>query len=226
MSGDARPRLYIRRRGRMTRAQARALESLYERHCLPATGEPIDDAAWFGRDAPLALEVGFGMGHALVHLAATHPDWNCIGIEIYRPGIGALLNRCEGEGIDNVRILEGDARAALAQRIRPRSLQRVHVFFPDPWPKSKHHKRRLIEAGFVQLLVSRMRVGGRLLLATDWEDYAEWMLAVLNGEPRLRNLDPAGRFASAPEDRPSTRFAERGIRLGLPVRDLAFEVLA
>jgi tRNA (guanine-N7-)-methyltransferase len=218
-------RLYIRRRGRMTRAQARALETLYEHYCVPAAGEPIDFPLLFGREAPLALEIGFGMGHALTHCAETHPHWNCVGVEIYRPGIGAVLNQCHNRGIENVRILEGDARATLMQRIAPRTLHRIFVFFPDPWPKARHRKRRLIEPDFARLLASRLERRGRLLLATDWQDYAEDMLGVLNAEPGLRNLAPDAGFAARPEERPATRFAERGIRLGHEVRDLIFEAI-
>jgi tRNA (guanine-N7-)-methyltransferase len=219
-------RFYIRRRGRMTRAQGRALETLYDSYCLPASGPRLDPADLFGRPAPVAVEVGFGMGHALVDLATARPDWNCIGIEVYRPGIGSLLNACRARALTNVRVLEGDARAAFRERFAPQSLHRVHVFFPDPWPKARHHKRRLIEPEFARLLASRLEPGGRLLLATDWEDYAHVMLEVLNAEPGLCNLAPDAGFSPQPAERPSTRFAERGLRLGHTVYDLVFEPVA
>jgi tRNA (guanine-N7-)-methyltransferase len=218
-------RFYIRRRGRMTRAQARALDELYADRCVPPDGAPLDADALFGRRAPIAVEIGFGMGHALAGLAANHPDWNCLGIEVYRPGIGALLHQCQARGLDNVRILEGDARAAFRERLAPRSVHRIHVFFPDPWPKARHHKRRLIEPAFAALLASRLEIGGRLLLATDWADYAEGMLEVLDAEPGLRNLAPGGGYFPQPADRATTRFEQRGLRLGHAVFDLAYEAV-
>ena len=152
-------RVYIRRQGRMTRAQARALQTLLERYRVPVTAGDASWATRFGRDAPLAVEIGFGMGHALLATAQSHPDWNCVGIEVYRPGIGALLNHVDAARLENVRIIEGDARVALASLFDANSLHRVMVFFPDPWPKSKHHKRRLINAEFAALVASRARAG-------------------------------------------------------------------
>ncbi len=215
-------RIYIRRRGRMTRGQARALDELYEKFSRPVSETAIDIDDWFERQAPVLLEIGFGMGDALVAFAEAHPDWNCVGVEIYRPGLGGVMARCAERGLDNVRLLEGDARTALAASLTPGSLDRIHVFFPDPWPKARHHKRRLIEPGFARLAATRLAPGGRLLLATDWEDYANQMLSVLEAEPALRNLAPAGGFSARTPDRPLTRFEERGMRLGHGVWDLAF----
>ncbi len=159
----------------MTVAQARALRELLERYRIALCTEPIDWAAHFGRTAPLVLEIGFGMGHALFETAQRHPEWNCLGVEVYRPGIGALLNAVEAARLTNVRVIEGDARAVLANMMTEGTLHRLIVFFPDPWPKSKHHKRRLINAEFATLAAQRLAAGGEMLVATDWEHYADAM---------------------------------------------------
>jgi len=215
-------RVYIRRQGRMTVAQARALRELLDRYQIPVSTEPADWDAHFGRRAPLVLEIGFGMGHALLETAQRHPDWNCLGVEVYRPGIGALLNSAEAAGLSNVRVIEGDAREVLANMITEGTLHRVMVFFPDPWPKSKHHKRRLINPEFAALVAQRLSANGELLAATDWEHYAEAMRDVLDAEPDLENLAGAGQFATRDEERPTTRFEARGVRLGHHVWDLAY----
>ncbi len=216
-------RLYIRRRGRMTRGQARALEQQYAGFCRPVSDQPLDTSDWFGRQAPLALEIGFGMGQALLAQAEARPDWNWLGIEIYLPGIGSALSGLTQRGLSNVRILDGDARQALTAMLAPQSLSQVSIFFPDPWPKARHHKRRLIQPDFAALLATRLQPGGRLLLATDWAPYAEHMLAVLQDEPALRNTAPAGSFAPRPAQRPETNFERRGLRLGHEVFDLIYE---
>ncbi len=206
----------------MTRAQARAIQTLLERYQISSgAGEP-SWVALFGREAPLALEVGFGMGHALLATAQRHPDWNCVGIEVYRPGIGALLNAIDAARLPNVRVIEGDAREALANLFGAGALHRVMVFFPDPWPKSKHHKRRLINAEFAALVASRLAPDGQLQLATDWEHYAFAMRTVLDAEPGLENLSGTGNFAARSDERPVTRFEARGVRLGHLVWDLAY----
>jgi tRNA (guanine-N7-)-methyltransferase len=215
-------RVYIRRQGRMTRAQSRALQTLFERFQVPVGVNPVDWTARFGRDAPLVLEIGFGMGHALLATAQRHPEWNCVGVEVYRPGIGALLNAVADAQLTNVRIIEGDARDVLANMTTEGTLQRVMVFFPDPWPKSKHHKRRLINPEFAALLANRLAPDGELQVATDWEHYAESMRMVLDGEPGLENLAGDGLFARRSEERPTTRFEARGVRLGHQVWDLAY----
>jgi tRNA (guanine-N7-)-methyltransferase len=215
-------RVYIRRQGRMTRAQARALIELMPRYSVPLSESVGDWATVFERHAPLALEVGFGMGHALLDAAQRHPQWNWLGIEVYRPGIGALLNGVVAAGLTNVRIVEADARRVLAQMIESDSLRRLVVLFPDPWPKSKHHKRRLISVEFAALAASRLAVDGDLLLATDWADYAEQMLAVLDAEPGLRNCAGAGCYAPRSDERRQTRFEARGVSLGHRVWDLAY----
>jgi tRNA (guanine-N7-)-methyltransferase len=222
LSDRSADRVYIRRQGRVTRAQARALVELAPRYQLPLSETVCDWAAAFGRDAPLAMEVGFGMGHALCEAAARHRDWNWIGVEVYRPGIGALMNALEAAELDNVRIIEADARRVLAQMVAPASLERVVALFPDPWPKAKHHKRRLVNADFAALVTSRLVHGGELKLATDWADYAEQMLALLDAEPGLVNGAGPGRFAPPGHERSPTRFEARGIRLGHRVWDLVY----
>ncbi len=205
----------------MTRGQARALETAGDR----MIADPImhDWPAVFGRQAPLGVEIGFGMGHALLDWAAGCPDWNLVGIDVYQPGIGALLLGLDSRGVTNVRVLEADARHALTNGFEPDSLDEVRILFPDPWPKKRHHKRRLVQPDFVRLLASRMRPGARLSLATDWEDYARAMLAVLDAEPLLVNPSGPGTYAERPSDRPTTRFEERGRRLGHQVWDLDYE---
>lgn len=205
----------------MTRGQHRALDELAASRVF-AVGEAGPD--WpevFGRQAPLGVEIGFGMGQALLSWAQHQPDWNLLGIEVYQPGIGALLLGAQRDGLDNLRVLEGDAEQAFAANIAPDSLDEVRIFFPDPWPKKRHHKRRLVQPAFITLLASRLKPGGRLLLATDWEPYAHWMLEVLAAEPQLENLSPVG-FAQRAPERVITRFEARGTRLGHDVWDLAF----
>lgn len=223
MTGELKPgRVYIRRQGRMTRAQSRALQTLLENYQVPVSADAQDWAARFGRDAPLVLEIGFGMGQALLATAQQHPDWNCVGVEVYRPGIGALLNAVADAQLTNVRIVEGDARDVLANMLIEGALRRVMVFFPDPWPKSKHHKRRLINPEFAALVASRLAPDGELQVATDWEHYAESMRVVLDAEPGLENCAGDGLFARRNEERPTTRFEARGVRLGHRVWDLAY----
>lgn len=223
MTGETKQgRVYIRRQGRMTRAQSRALQTLFERFHVPVGMNAEDWAARFGRDAPLVLEIGFGMGHALLATAQQHPEWNCVGVEVYRPGIGALLNAVADARLTNVRIIEGDARDVLANMITEGTLRRVMVFFPDPWPKSKHHKRRLINPEFAALVANRLAPDGELQVATDWEHYADSMRTVLDAEPGLENLAGAGLFAQRSQERPTTRFEARGVRLGHEVWDLAY----
>jgi len=206
----------------MTRGQARALATLLERYRIPLVDRRIDWTVPFQRSAPLLIEIGFGMGHALLDAAQRHPDWNCVGIEVYRPGIGALLNAVDAAGLQNVRIIEGDARDVLARMVAPGTVQRLLVFFPDPWPKSKHHKRRLVNDQFAALAASLLSDEGRLLLATDWAGYAEAMLATLDAQACLENISGVGRYASRAEERPITRFEARGVGLGHTVWDLAY----
>lgn len=220
-------RTYLRRRGRMTRGQARALEQFGERFRLDAAGPVLDAPALFGRDATLGLEIGFGMGHGLLDWAGRCPDWNLLGAEVYQPGIGATILGLERAGLSNVRLLEGLAEVALAERLPAGALAEVRIFFPDPWPKKRHFKRRLIQPGFVELLASRLAPDGLLWVATDWEDYAHWITGILDASPALRAEGrprvSGGASGSARDgDRPQTRFESRGLARGHRVWDLRY----
>jgi len=213
-------RTYLRRRGRMTRGQRRALDAGHEL-VLTTPTVPLNLSRLYGREAPLGIEIGFGMGHALLDWAQQRQEWNLLGIEVYQPGIGALLLGAERDGLSNLRVLEGDAEQAFDNALEPASVDEVRIFFPDPWPKKRHHKRRLVQPAFVSTLASRLKPGGRLLLATDWQPYAEWMLEVLEAESALEN-DAGSGYASRADQRVVTRFEARGTRLGHEVWDLAF----
>ena len=214
-------RSFVVRAGRMGPGQARALATLSARYVVPFAPAPIDAAALFGRIAPLVVEIGFGMGDATAAIAAARPDADFLGIEVHPPGVGALLQRIEEAQLRNVRIVQHDAVEVLHSMIAPASLAGVHVFFPDPWPKKRHHKRRLIQPEFVRLLASRLAPGATLHCATDWEPYAEQMLAVLAAERSLVNAAGVS-YAQRPATRPLTKFEERGIARGHGVRDVVF----
>ena len=214
-------RSYVMRAGRTTEGQARALSELGPRFVLPYSPDaPLDAPATFGRQAPVVLEIGFGMGDATAKIAQTLPDHDFIGCEVHEPGVGALLKHIGEMNLGNVRILRHDAVEVLENMIRPGSLAGVHIFFPDPWHKKRHHKRRLIQPPLVKLLCSRLAPGGYLHCATDWEPYAQQMLEVLGAEPELRNT--ATGYADKPAYRPLTKFEQRGLRLGHGVWDLVF----
>jgi tRNA (guanine-N7-)-methyltransferase len=213
-------RSYVLRQGRVTDAQARAFERLMPVYGIPFAPTPLDLDAAFGRRAPKILEIGFGMGETTAAIAQAHPENDYLGIEVHRPGVGALLRRIESLGLANVRVIQHDAVEVVEQMIAPGALDGVHVFFPDPWPKKRHHKRRLLQPAFVALLASRLKPGAYLHAATDWEDYAMQMLEVLAAEPSLVNT--ATGFAPRPESRPLTKFETRGTRLGHGVWDLVF----
>ena len=214
-------RSFVRRSGRITPAQRRALDRYLPTCELPAD-RPCDLARAFGREAPCAVEVGFGMGDALLMMAAASPERDFIGIDVYEPGIGRLLHRMAECGLTNLRVIRGDAAEALGRCLPEGSLHAVYLFFPDPWPKKRHHKRRLVSPPFARLVASRLQPGGRFLLATDWRPYAEHILAVLEAEPQLVNLAGPGRFASRASERALTAFERRAANLGHPVLDLAF----
>jgi len=213
-------RSYVVRAGRMGTGQQRALAELAPRFVLPFRAERSDFAAAFARSAPLVIEIGFGMGDATAQIAAARADTNFLGIEVHPPGVGALLQRIEERGLTNVRIVQHDAVEVLEQMVAPASLAGVHVFFPDPWHKKRHHKRRLIQPAFVALLASRLAPGGYLHCATDWQPYAEQMLEVLSAEPLLANRFDG--YAPRPDYRPLTKFENRGLKLGHGVWDLVF----
>ncbi len=214
-------RSFVLRAGRMGSGQQRALAELGPRYVLPFAPQPLDLDAVFGRHAPRVLEIGFGMGDATAQVAAAQPGTDFIGIEVHLPGVGALLRRIGEQGLTNLRIVQHDAVEVLARMIPPASLTGVHIWFPDPWHKKRHHKRRLIQPGFVAELVTRIAPGGTLHCATDWQPYAEQMLAVLSAEPALVNRAGGG-YAPRPETRPLTKFEQRGRRLGHGVWDLVF----
>ena len=215
-------RSFVRRAGRITSAQQRALDELWPRYGIEPDNTPLNFAALFQRQAPLIVEIGFGNGEALAAMAAAHPENNYLGIEVHRPGIGSLLLRIESEALTNVRLLEGDAKEILAQRIPPGSIQGVHLFFPDPWPKKRHHKRRLVQTDFIELIRRVLTPGGYFHLATDWQDYAEHMLALLSQTPGFENSAGSGCYTPRPEYRPLTKFERRGQKLGHGVWDLIF----
>ena len=214
-------RSFVLRAGRMGSGQVRALQTLGPQFTLPYQPGLLDWGQAFGRNAPRVLEIGFGMGQATAQIAAARPDLDFIGVEVHQPGVGALLSEIGARGLSNLRIVQHDAVEVLQQMIAPASLAGVHVYFPDPWHKKRHHKRRLIQPELVALLASRLQPGGWLHCATDWEDYAHQMLAVLGACPALHNS--ADGFAPRPELRPLTKFEARGLRLGHGVWDLLFK---
>ena len=213
-------RSYVLRQGRLTDAQRRASAELLPRFGIPYSREPLDLDRVFGRAAPKILEIGFGMGETTARIAASHPGNDYLGIEVHAPGVGSLLQRIAASGLSNVRIIQHDAVEVLESMIAPACLDGVHVFFPDPWPKKRHHKRRLIQPPFVALLASRMKQGAYVHVATDWEDYAQQIMEVLSIEPLLANT--ADGYAPRPGQRPLTKFEDRGLKLGHGVWDLVF----
>lgn len=219
-SAHPRIRSYVLRAGRVGPGQARALAEIGPQVLLPYVGTPLDFEAVFKRGAPRILEIGFGMGEGLAEMAAAHPENDYLGVEVHTPGVGALLKQVGERGLTNVRVVQHDAVEVLSHMLVPDSLSGIHVFFPDPWHKKRHHKRRLIQPPLVRLLASRLQTGGYIHLATDWQDYAEQMLAVLATEPQLQNT--VADYAPRPDTRPLTKFEQRGIRLGHGVWDLLF----
>jgi tRNA (guanine-N7-)-methyltransferase len=213
-------RTYVLRQGRTTAAQARAHRVLLPVWGIPFRPETIDLERAFGRAAPKVLEIGFGMGETTARIAAAHPEIDYLGVEVHKPGVGGLLNRIDALGLQNVRVIQHDAVEVLERMLPPATLDGVHIFFPDPWPKKRHHKRRLIQAAFVKLLASRMKPAAYLHVATDWEDYARQILETLTQDPALINT--AEGFAPRPETRPETKFERRGVALGHRVWDLVF----
>jgi tRNA (guanine-N7-)-methyltransferase len=216
---------FVKRAGRTTTGQAKAFAEWGPRFVLPYTGQAIDAPATFGRNGPLILEIGFGMGEATAHIASVRPQDNFLCCEVHEPGVGALLKRIGEQGLGNIRILQHDAVEVLDHMLPTASLDGIHLFFPDPWHKKKHHKRRLVQAPFVAKLAQRLKPGGYFHGATDWQPYAEQMLAVLGAEPLLANTAAdagLGGYAPKPDYRPLTKFENRGLRLGHGVWDLVF----
>ncbi len=213
-------RSYVLRAGRMGSGQVRALQDLGPRFVLPFAPTVPDWPALFGRDAPRVLEIGFGMGQATAQIAAARPDIDFIGVEVHEPGVGALLREIGERDLSNLRIVQHDAVQVLRQMVAPGSLAGLHIYFPDPWHKKRHHKRRLIQPDFVASLITHLAPGGYLHCATDWAPYAEQMLAVLSADSGLVNSAPD--YAPRPDWRPLTKFENRGLKLGHGVWDLMF----
>lgn len=210
----------------MTGAQQRAIEELLPIYRVPALDLPLHLPRVFGRKVPVILEIGFGNGASLVELAARHPECGFLGVEVHRPGIGRLLQQVHALGLGNVRVLCEDAARVVGEMLVPESLNRILLWFPDPWPKARHHKRRLLQSEFARAATERLEIGGQWHVATDWEDYARAALAVLEADPRLKNLAGPGSFAARPDYRPATKYEARGQKLGHPVFDLLFERVA
>ena len=214
-------RSYVLRAGRITRAQRRALDELLPRWEIPYSPLRIDLDSIFGRRARRVLEIGYGNGDTLVELAAASPDADFLGVEVHPPGIGHCLLAIESRGLTNLRLVAHDAVEVLANQLPPASLDEVLLYFPDPWPKKRHHKRRIVQPDFAALVASRLKPGGRFRLATDWEPYAGWMLEVLNAAPGFGNAATGGGFIER-SDRGATRFEDRGRRLGHSMFDLEY----
>ena len=213
-------RSFVLRQGRVSNAQHRAHETLLPKFGIPYAPQPIDLDGVFGRRAPKMLEIGFGMGETTARIAAANPGNDYLGIEVHTPGVGSLLKEIEAQHLANVRVIQHDAVEVLRDMIAPDTLDGVHIFFPDPWPKKRHHKRRLIQPPLIALLAGRIKRGGYVHAATDWQEYAEQILDVLRHEPLLQNT--AQDYAPRPAYRPQTKFESRGLKLGHGVWDIVF----
>jgi tRNA (guanine-N7-)-methyltransferase len=217
-------RSFVLRQGRMSPAQQRALETLLPRFGIAYQSTPLDFERVFGRVAPRVLEIGCGMGETTASIAAAQPHVDFVGVEVHAPGVGSLLKQIDALALSNLRVIQHDAVEVVGAMIAPSSLAGIHVFFPDPWPKKRHHKRRLLQPGFVRALALRLAPGGYLHVATDWEEYAQEILATLTAEPLLANS--AAGFAPRPDYRPLTKFEARGLKLGHGVWDAIFRRVA
>ena len=216
-------RSFVRRQGRLTKGQQQALDTLWPTMGVEFQQEPIDLTALFGREAPVVLEIGFGMGASLVSMAASNPQQNFLGIEVHSPGVGACLAAAEEAGVTNLRVMCHDAVEVLEKMIPDNSLRMVQLFFPDPWHKARHNKRRIVQVPFAEKVLRKLKLGGVFHMATDWEAYAEHMLEVMSSVDGYKNLSEAGNWVERPESRPLTKFEQRGQRLGHGVWDLMFE---
>ena len=214
-------RSFVLRQGRLSNAQRRACELLLPKYGIPFSEDLLDLNQIFGRQAPKILEIGFGMGESTATIAQAHPENDYLGVEVHTPGVGSLLNQIEQFELTNLRIIQHDAVEVLQHMLPPACLDGIHIFFPDPWPKAKHHKRRLIQPALVARLCTRLKPGGYIHAATDWKDYAVQILHVLNQEPQLSNT--TNNYAPRPNYRPLTKFEQRGLKLGHGVWDLVFQ---
>ena len=213
-------RSFVLRQGRVSNAQQRCYDTLMPQHGIPYSAHVLNLDAIFGRGAPKILEIGFGMGETTAAIAQAHPHNDYLAIEVHTPGVGSLLKQIEERQLSNIRIIQHDAVEVLRDMLADNTLDGVHIFFPDPWHKARHNKRRLIQPPFVAQLVQKLKPGGYIHVATDWQDYAEQVLAVLSAEPLLENT--AADYAPRPDYRPLTKFEQRGLRLGHGVWDLVF----
>ncbi len=213
-------RSFVLRQGHLSVAQRRAVDTLLPRYGIPYVARPLDLGQAFGRSAPKILEIGFGMGDSTATIAAAHPEIDYLTLEVHTPGVGNLLKLIDAQSIDNIRIIQHDAVEVMRDMIPDNSLDGVHIFFPDPWHKARHHKRRLIQSPFIEKLVLKLKPSGYIHAATDWQEYAEQILEVLSSEQQLENT--AADYAPRPEYRPLTKFEQRGLRLGHGVWDLVF----
>ena len=216
-------RSFVKREGRLTNAQARALELFWQTMGLNHQDGIIDAKTLFAKEQPLVLEIGFGMGKSLVEMAKNAPDHNFIGIEVHRPGVGACIALAQEQGVENLKVYEHDAVEILADCIPDQSLTTVQLFFPDPWHKKKHHKRRIVQASFVEAIRQKLKIGGVFHMATDWQNYAECMLEDMNNAEGFKNLSDTNDYIPRPDSRPLTKFENRGQKLGHGVWDLQFE---
>lgn len=214
-------RSFVKREGKLTSGQQNSIDLLWPSHGVDLTKDLLDLDTLFGRSVPTVLEIGFGNGLSLADMAEEHPDLNFFGIEVHKPGVGSLLVQVKQRNLENIRVSHDDAVQVLDQQIPDGSLHRVQIFFPDPWHKKRHHKRRLIQTAFVEMLIEKLESKGRIHVATDWENYAEHILEVLSANPNLVNT--ATDYAPKPDYRPNTKYEARGIRLGHGVWDLVFE---
>ncbi len=211
---------FVRRRGHISKAQEKSVETGLPVWGIPYEAKPLDYTQAFGRQAPQWFEIGFGMGETTAQIAREHPEVNYLGVEIFTAGVGALLKRIDEQAINNIRIISHDAVDIVHNMITDASLDRIHIYFPDPWRKARHHKRRLIQPAFISQLAPKLKPNGVLHCATDWEHYAHQMLEVLSGEPLLQNTSEG--FTPRPDTRPLTKFEQRGLRLGHGVWDVVF----
>lgn len=216
-------RSFVRRQGRLTKGQEQALDQYWPVMGVEFQPEPLDLVALFGRDAPVVLEIGFGMGASLVSMAQSNPHQNFLGIEVHAPGVGACLGSAKEAGVENLRVMCHDAVEVLETMIPDNSLSMVQLFFPDPWHKARHNKRRIVQAPFAELVLRKLKPGGVFHMATDWEAYAEHMLSVMSSVEGYRNQSESSDYVPRPETRPLTKFEQRGQRLGHGVWDLMFE---
>ncbi len=214
-------RSFVRRQGRVSPAQLRACETLLPQFGIQYAAQPLDLITAFGRSAPKILEIGFGMGDSTATIALAHPENDYLCLEVHTPGVGNLLKLIEAQSITNIRIIQHDAVEVMRDMIADASLDGVHIFFPDPWHKARHNKRRLIQAPFIAALVQKIKLGGYIHVATDWQDYAEQVLRVLSEETLLENT--VADYAPRPDYRPLTKFEKRGINLGHGVWDVVFQ---